>query len=108
FGCGEIADTACGFGNRYWRPTGAEPWASPWGCLSLRDIKSRLAEFTAPQDTTTISPRKTSGAPATSATTCVTAVPAAFVSSFTALALRSSVTLANSRAGRTTTHSATP
>src|SRR5207237_1997149 len=73
---------------------------------SYCNSNSILSEFTTPQDTTTISPRKTSGAPATSATTCVTAVPAALVSSFTALALRSSMTLANLRAGRTATTSA--
>ena len=48
--------------------------------MSLADISSSLAEFAAPHDTTTMSPRKTSRCPATSATTSVTAVPLAFVS----------------------------
>ena len=60
----------------------------------------------AEHDTTTMSPRKTSRCPTTSATTSVTAVPLAFVSSLSALALRSSVTLGNSSAGRTATVSA--
>ena len=53
-----------------------------------------------------MSASKRSGAPFTSASTPVTAVPAAFVSSFSARALRSSVTLGRSSAGRTAITSA--
>ena len=55
----------------------------------------------APQATTTMSPAYRSVSPSRSTTTSVTAVPAGLVSSFTARAFRSSVTLACSRAGRT-------
>ena len=54
----------------------------------------------------TMSPRKTSRSPPTSAMTSVTAITAALVSNLSALALRISVTLGNSSAGRTATTSA--
>src|SRR3954453_11656351 len=100
-GSSEAASTALRVWNMELGPTGSEPLARSRGCLSLADISSSLAEFAAPHDTTTMSPRKTSRCPATLATTSVTAVPLALVSSLIALALRSSVTLGNSSAGRT-------
>ena len=53
-----------------------------------------------------MSPAKRSVAPSRSTTTSVTAVPAAFVSSFTACAFVSSVTFGCSSAGRTPSTSA--
>ena len=86
------------------RPTWSEPFARPFGCLSLADSSSSFAEFAAPQETTTRSAASVSVSPSCSTTTPVTAVPASFVSSFTARAFVSSVTFGCSSAGRTADH----
>jgi hypothetical protein len=62
--------------------------------------------LTAPQETTTTSPANLSVAPSRSTTTSVTAVPDSLVSSLTAFAFLSSVTLGCSRAGLTASTSA--
>ena len=62
--------------------------------------------FAAPHASTTISPATRSSAPSRSTTTSVTVVPAASVSSSTAVALVRSVTFGCSSAGRTPSTSA--
>src|SRR6516164_1335827 len=62
------------------RPTRPEELlANPRGCLSFADRNSNADEFTAPHDTTTMSPRKTCVSPLTCATTPVTSRPDALV-----------------------------
>ena len=65
-----------------------------------------MALFAAPHETTTMSPVTVSRSPARSTTTPVTAVPAAFVSSRTAMAFVHSSTFACLSAGRTARTSA--
>src|SRR5262249_20186606 len=77
------------------------PLARPFGCLSVADRRSSFAEFTAPADTTMMSPAYRSSWPSCDTTTWVTAVPAELVSSRTACASISNVTFGYSRAGRT-------
>ena len=88
------------------RPTWSEPFARPFGCLSVADSSRSLAELAAPHETTTRSDMNVSVPPSCSTTTPVTAVPASFVSSFVARAFVISVTFGCSSAGRTAMTSA--
>ena len=83
------------------RPTWSEPLASPFGCVSLAEASSSRAEFAAPAETTTMSPRNVFGSPSWVTSTPVTVEPAASVVSLVTSAFVSSVTLGCSRAGRT-------
>jgi hypothetical protein len=74
--------------------------------LSFAELSSSFAVFAAPQATTTTSAVYRSLSPLCPTTTSVTAVPAGFVSSFSACAFVNSVTLECSSAGRTPISSA--
>ena len=81
------------------RPSWSEPLDRPFGCLSLAEASSSLAEFAAPHETTTMSAAYVSRSPSRSTSTSVTAVPAGLVRSASARAFVSSVTFGCSSAG---------
>ena len=74
------------------RPSWSDPLDRPFGCLSLAEASSSLAEFAAPHETTTMSAAYVSRSPSRSTSTSVTAVPAGLVRSARARAFVSSVT----------------
>src|SRR5215467_7564925 len=89
------------------RPTSPEElFPSPRGCLSLPERSNKADEFTAPQETTTISPRKTRVSPLTCATTPVTSRPDALVCNRNTFASVISVMFGSFKAGRTALTSA--
>src|SRR5436305_682229 len=77
------------------------PLARPFGCLSFHERRSRAAELTAPQDTTTMSADRRIVSPSFSTTTPVTVLPVGSVSSRATYAVVIRLTLGWVRAGST-------
>src|SRR5262249_7206332 len=80
--------------------------ARPFGYLSLAERSNKAEEFTAPHDTTTMSPVNTTCSPFTSATTPVTSRPLALVCNRKTLASVSRVMFGSHITGRTASTSA--